>query len=43
MNKSLGLFFKAGGMRLESGAGLEGTGSGTGGVYVTSTVCGIKL
>ena len=38
MNNRLGLFLKAGGMRLESGAGLEGTGSGTGGVYVTSTV-----
>ena len=38
MNNRLGLFLKAAGMRLESGAGLEGTGSGTGGVYVTSTV-----
>ena len=27
MNNRLGLFLKAAGMRLESGAGLEGTGS----------------
>ena len=38
MNNRLGLFFKAAGMRPETGPGLEGTGSGTSGVYLTSTL-----
>ena len=38
MNNRLGLFLKAGGMRPETGAGLEGTGSGTSGTYLTSTL-----
>ena len=38
MNNRLGLFLKAAGMRPETGPGLEGTGSGTSGVYLTSTL-----
>ncbi|MFK2421653.1 fimbrillin family protein, partial [Bacteroides fragilis] len=38
MNNRLGLFLKAAGMRPETGPGLEGTGSGTNGVYLTSTL-----
>ena len=38
MNKSLGLFLKAGGMRQESGAGTGGAGYTDHGCYVTSTL-----
>ena len=42
MNKSLGIFLKAGGMRQESGAGTDGAGYTDHGCYRTSTPSGNK-